>query len=283
MESNEFNEDVAYEKFAQSVYQTLLNNEDIKTTEVQHNLNIEGRSGCKHQIDVYWEYEIADVLHRVAIECKNYNTSNISIGRIRDFFGALNDIGNISGIFVCKSGYQSGAIKFADYYGINLKELRAPTDKDWEGRVETIQINTSILHTDIKKRDFYFDEQWCKEKYSEQDLRKKYSIKGFTDEIIIKEKDGNKITSMYELENNLPHNWTEEKNREHTYEYNDAYIEFKNLGSVKILGIKFTYDVLTTSPESIIISGKETAKAILKDVKTGLIKYFDKKGNVKII
>ncbi|MEY4893969.1 MAG: hypothetical protein RL751_779, partial [Bacteroidota bacterium] len=103
MADDEVNEDVGYEKFAQSIYQTLLDNEDIKPTKVQHNVDLLGRSGCKHQIDVYWEYEIAGIVHRVAIECKNYNTSNISIGRVRDFFAALTDIGNISGIFVCKS------------------------------------------------------------------------------------------------------------------------------------------------------------------------------------
>ena len=68
-------------------------------------------------LDVAWrEYEKDGEVHRVAIECKNYN-QKIPIGRVRDFFGVLYDIGNIKGIMACKEGYQDGAKKFADFYG----------------------------------------------------------------------------------------------------------------------------------------------------------------------
>ncbi len=54
-----------YEKFAQEVYQKLVNADVVKSTEVRHDIRILGKSGQKHQIDVYWEYEIAGVLHKV--------------------------------------------------------------------------------------------------------------------------------------------------------------------------------------------------------------------------
>ena len=47
-----------YEKFAQEVYQKLVNAYVVKSTEVRHDIRILGKSGQKHQIDVYWEYEI---------------------------------------------------------------------------------------------------------------------------------------------------------------------------------------------------------------------------------
>ena len=65
------NANIEYEKFAQEVYQELVNADVAKSTEVRHDIKILGKSGQKHQIDVYWEYEIAGVLHKVAIECKN--------------------------------------------------------------------------------------------------------------------------------------------------------------------------------------------------------------------
>lgn len=277
--ADDLREDIAYEKFAQEIYQTLLNSEDIKLTKVLHNVDIVGRSGCKHQIDVYWEYEIAGVKHRVAIECKNYNTSNISIGRIRDFFAALTDIGNINGIFVCKQGYQSGAIKFADYYGINLKELRVPKESDWEGRIQTIKINLSALHMNIKQRETVFDDNWIKNKLPALTADQQFQINGNNNEILIKDKDGNKITDLYELDNKLPHEWKDDLNKEHEYKWDDAYIQVEGLGSIKILSLKYIYDVQMTKPEEIIISGKDTAKAILRDVKSGTIKFFDTKGN----
>jgi len=281
MAADDINEDTGYEKFAQEIYQTLLDSEDIKPTKVQHNVDLIGRSGCKHQIDVYWEYEIAGVTHRVAIECKNYNTSNVPIGRVRDFFGALTDIGNINGIFVCKKGYQSGAIKFAEFYGINLKELRVPVDSDWDGRIQTIQINLSALHLHIKQRLTVFDNDWLKLNFPATSEEQHFQIKGLANEIIIKDKAGNKITDLHELDNKLPHEWKDELNKEYEYKWDDAYIDVEGLGAIKLLSMKYVYDVQMTEPEEIIISGKDTAKAILKDVKTGVIKFFDKDKNIK--
>ena len=117
------NPNIEYEKFTQEIYQELVNADVLKTTDVQHNVKLRGRSGQEHQIDVYWEYEIAGTKHKVAIECKNYNQA-VPIGRVRDFFGALYDLVDVKGIMVTKVGYQKGAKEYSSYYGINLKELR---------------------------------------------------------------------------------------------------------------------------------------------------------------
>ena len=65
------NPNIEYEKFTQEIYQELVNVDVLKTTDVQHNVKLKGRSGQEHQIDVYWEYEIAGTKQKVAIECKN--------------------------------------------------------------------------------------------------------------------------------------------------------------------------------------------------------------------
>lgn len=68
------NQNTEYEKYTQEIYQQLLNTDfgNVKTVEVLHNVKLRGRSGQEHQIDVYWEYEIAGLRRKVAIECKNY-------------------------------------------------------------------------------------------------------------------------------------------------------------------------------------------------------------------
>src|SRR4051812_15378062 len=115
-----------YELFAKEIYAALLKEQGI-TVDVKHNVKIQGRS-TSHQIDVYWEYRVAGVLMRVAIECKNYDSKKnpVGIGKVRDFFGVLSDIGNISGIMVTKRKYQEGAMKFARTHGINLMTLYKP-------------------------------------------------------------------------------------------------------------------------------------------------------------
>ena len=119
------NANTLFEQFTQHVYQKLVNNDVLKPTTVQHNVKLIGKSGCEHQIDVYWEYEIAGNMHRVAIECKNYD-SLVPIGKVRDFFGVLQDLNNVRGIMVSGKGFQEGTKEFASYYGISLKALRRP-------------------------------------------------------------------------------------------------------------------------------------------------------------
>lgn len=74
------------------------------------------------------------------IECKNYAT-NLTLEKVRNFFGVLHDIGNAQGLIKTKTGYQSGVAGFANYYGIGLKVLRRPNDQDWQGRIKDIHID----------------------------------------------------------------------------------------------------------------------------------------------
>jgi len=274
------NENTEYEKFAQSIYQTLLDNEEVKNIKVQHNVKIEGQSGCKHQIDVYWEFEIANISHKVAIECKNY-TSEVSIGKVRDFSSVLDDIGNIKGIMVTKKGFQSGALKFAESKQIDLKELRFPTSDDWKGRVKTIVLNFSAFSTNITSINIEFDGEWLiKNKYAEKGKKTNLTISGMTNEILITDSSDNKITSLYDIYNSLPHDWEEAKDKIYEKTFDDAFIDTKEIGKTKFKRIVIKYDVTKTDHET-IIDGKKTAKAILKDVKSGKINFFDNKVNVK--
>ena len=151
------NPNTEYERFTQEVYQQLLNCRHLNNANVQHNIKLEGRSGCKHQIDVYWEYEKDGVKHRVAIECKNYNR-RVYKEKVCAFNGVLIDLDGVEGIMVSKKGFQSGAKLYAKECGISLQELREP-----EGE-ETI-IGNMALNFHIEKRSTLFavDEQWAKE------------------------------------------------------------------------------------------------------------------------
>lgn len=273
------NENTEYEKLAKSIYETIHASEGIHTVNIQHNVLVKGKSGCEHQIDVYWEFKMAGETHRIAVECKNYS-QNVSIGKIRDYFGVIHDIGNIKGILITKVGYQSGAIKFADYYGITLKELRFPTEKDWEGRTKNIHINMSIFSTPIKNRILDMDMEWIVKNTSFKEGDKLEVGFCMNNEIKIVDIAGKEITNLYELENKLPHNWKPGTDLKHRYDFEDAYLTSPNDKPMKIKGIEYTYDVISAKQET-VIEGEKIAKAILKDIKTGNITFIDKKGNVK--
>ena len=270
---------IEYELLTKEIFETLLKDDGV-TVNVQHNVEIQGKA-FKHQIDVYWEYQIAGIIHKVAIECKNYD-SNVSVAKVRDFYGVLSDIGNVNGIMVSKNGFQKGAKEFAEYYGINLREIREPTDKDWEGRIKKIQINLNMITTQVKRRMFNIDEKWVKENIElPENGDYSYEISGMANEIWIIDGNGNKIKNIYQLENELPRKWEKEEDVQHIYKFEDGYLEVEKYGKIKLISIEYVYDVLKGEQKSLVIDGTASAKAILKDAITGEIKFFNKDGTIK--
>lgn len=106
------------ESYVQFVYQKLLEFLDEGAL-VSTNLLIQGKSGVKHEFDVYYEFQHLNIKHRIAIECKDWNTP-VTKGEVGEFIAKLNDLNNISGVMVAKSGYQAGARQFAEANGIQL-------------------------------------------------------------------------------------------------------------------------------------------------------------------
>lgn len=273
------NVNTEYELLTKEIFEALLN-EDGVTIDVQHNVEIQGKA-FKHQIDVYWEYQIAGIVNKVVIECKNYNV-NVSIAKIRDFYGVLSDIGNTNGIMVSKKGFQSGAIKFAEYYGINLRELREPEEKDWEGRLKKIQFNPIIVAPHIKSRKFNIDEEWVKENIDLPGNNNfSYKISGMTNEIWVTDENGNKLKNLHQLDSGLPQNWKAKIDNKYKYEFENGYLMVEKFGKIKLKSIEYLYDVEVGESKPVIIDGTKSAKAILKDAQTGEIKFFNIDGTVK--
>ena len=280
-----------YEKFTQEVYQGLVDADTVKTTVVKHNVKLLGKSGQEHQIDVYWEYEIAGVSQKVAIECKNYN-KEVPIGKVRDFYGVLSDLNNVAGIMVTKVGYQQGAKKFAAHHGITLKELRTPNRG--EGIIGEIELTFNIAK---RHRLFMVDEDWAKlhgvdlrdyrqffdaldnicwpPKETELKWRNATHIPLETRDSKIRDGKGQIIATLKELEDKLPDNFEEKS--EHTFDFQDAYVN-TCWGLVKIKEVKYTYE--TENPTSVIaIDAQDFIKAILKDAISGEIKLIPKNVN----
>lgn len=283
------NLNIEYEKFTQEIYQELVNADVVKTTEVKHNIKLIGKSGQEHQIDVYWEYEIAGVRHKVAIECKNYN-STVPIGKVRDFYSVLSDLNNVAGIMVTKIGYQEGAKKFASHYGINLMELRTPNEG--EGIIGETILNFDIQ---VRHRLFLVDEEWAKtNNLNFQHYREKLDFMnnldwpprkpriqwsnsthiplGTKDEKI-RDGKGQTITTLDELDRRLPENF--EKDSDFTFNFQDAYIDTHEWGTVKIKEVKYTHE-RDNQTTIISIDAQDFIKAILKDAKSGEIKLIAK-------
>src|SRR4051812_15501561 len=111
-----------YELFVRDVMQQLVTSDDT-TIKVQHDVQIAGRDGQPHQIDVYWEHRVGTVLHRVAVDCKHYN-KNVGKLHVQAMMGLLDDVPGLSGMIATQKGFQRGAKRLADKHGIALRVVR---------------------------------------------------------------------------------------------------------------------------------------------------------------
>lgn len=273
------NNNIEYELFTKSIYEALLHKDGV-TIEVKHNVILKGKA-AEHQIDVYWEYKIADTLFRVAIECKNYN-SRVTIGKVRDFHSVLNDIGNIQGIMVSRKGFQSGAKEYAEYYGINLKEIREPEDADWKGRIKTIVMKLNMITTHIHERKINIDDEWMRNNDALPKGTTIYlQINDTTDNIWLVDSLGNKISNFYQLDEKLPTDMKVAENVTYKYEFDNAFLENTEGIKFKISSIEYIYDVRESAMPDIVIDGTHTAKAIIKDALNGSIKFVNNNGIIK--
>jgi hypothetical protein len=71
-------EDKDYELLTQAVYQAILSKDGHQNIEVEHDVELKGRSAATHQVDVYWRFKQAGVEHKVLVECKNYSRKSAS-------------------------------------------------------------------------------------------------------------------------------------------------------------------------------------------------------------
>ena len=241
------NPNIEYEKFTQEIYQELVNADVLKTTEVQHNVKLKGRSGQEHQIDVYWEYEIAGTKHKVAIECKNYNKT-VGIAKVRDFYGVLHDLNNVAGIMVTKVGYQKGAKEYASEYGISLKELRTPNPGE------------AIKHI-LDWMSLNNESSWINATHIPLELIDRNIINS----------NGTTITTLEKIEEELP----KDSDSDIVFKYEDAYVNTR-WGKIKINEIKYEYEY-KNEKKIIAIDAQDFVKAILKDALNGEIKLIANK------
>jgi hypothetical protein len=112
---------LALEEHVREVYQTLLDLE-LENAVVGRGVSLCGSRGSVYQIDVYYEFEIAGVRHRVAIECKN-TSRRIERDDVLAFAMKVQDCQGVIGVIVSANGYQSGALDAASQLGIKILTL----------------------------------------------------------------------------------------------------------------------------------------------------------------
>ena len=118
------NTGLEYEVLVQSIFQEIHNQDSARNIIVERDVKFKGKSGTSHQVDVFWEFEIAGVRYLTIVQCKDWN-STVKQEQIFSLKTVLEDLPKQPrGIIVTKKGFQKGAKEFAKHHGIELFELK---------------------------------------------------------------------------------------------------------------------------------------------------------------
>jgi len=268
---------IEFEIFVKAIYDEILKQDGYENVIVKHDVNIMGKSGQLHQVDIYWEFNIAGVSHKVAVECKEYKNT-VSVGKIRDFYAALEDVGNINGIFVTTKGYQSGAIKYAEHKNISLKVVNEPSEADVldHNGINTLNLNIHAHCISNVRVNPILDIDWVLEntEIKEGDA---FSFNALNDEVKVIDSNYSLLGSFLDFENKLPREPENTSSLVHKYDFDDGYLHFpgSKYPPLKILAIEYSYDTYTMSSSS-VTKFELMAEAVLKDIITGESYLFNK-------
>jgi hypothetical protein len=272
-----------YELFVKEIYELLHHADGVDDVCIQHDVKLKGASGVEHQIDLFWTFTRGGVAYKVAIECKDYN-KNVSKEKVMSFHSLLMDIGNTHGIYVSKLGFQKGAHEYADRYGIELKEIRHPTDKDWKGRLRNLFLDIHVIsNIDIEPRAT-IDITRCKKLGIP--LPKDMRVGDMPDQVIIDYEemvnDKKEISpagrkTMYDLINMLPQDKSVPENSAE-FVFKEGFISYPKM-KLPLNKIEIRYKTVE-SIEHMEIHGDDIIKAIVKDTIAGSEKHIDYQGHV---
>lgn len=271
------NTGIEYEELIKQLFQSIANQNNVHNINIRRNVVLEGKAGGTHQIDVFWEFEHLEIIHKVVIEAKDYN-SKVTQEKLFAFKSVLEDIpGQPRGIYVTKTGYQKGAKEFAEHHGIKLYEFRQPNEKDWKGKVRDIHIDIEYSTPLIEKINFVIDCEWLKIYCENNNISPSanYNFKECSESVFLYDENDNKLCSIQEKINRLIQNHM--KNSQNYVMKASSNISEKftaptyintpkeTVPRLKINEITFELN-FSSSHDKIAIHGDDIVKFILRDV-----------------
>jgi len=239
-----------YEQFVKCLQQALLDSEKLikqKNITVETNKKLLDNCNIEREFDLYWEYELAGVVYKTVIECKDYQ-SKISVEKIDALIGKTRDIPDIKAIFATKIGYQSGAKAKAKFNKIDLLIVREQSDSDWDDSEGNPMIKEIVINLEIVSaaRIISFspviDGDWAKEN-TNLELDKPFNLNLTNDLIVIEDFEKNEKYTILKLEEKLGAiHYGESGDFTKKEEFKDAYLHCEDL-KLKLMSYTIFYSV----------------------------------------
>lgn len=253
-----------YEELVRDFYQGIVQDEGFDTVRVQHDVRIQGRSGTSHQIDIFWEFNLAGVVYQTAVECRRYK-SKIKKSHVAAFHSVIADIGCTNGVIVTTEGFQSGAVSYAEHQGIRLVLVNP--------MLREIHVKLDARFFDVTSWQFVLDQTHADEMKRRLGLESiPFHVEGTPEEIRFSDSAGNPQGTLAELVG--PYRC---QTGQHELEVN-AYLPSAN-GPVLVRAVGF--EVTSRSmPSEFVVGGLSAARAVLEDLRSTPPKYLLPDGTV---
>lgn len=273
-------ESVEYERFVRDVMEALLRAQGLATVKVQHDVQVPG-TFRSHQVDVYWEYRLAGVLHRVVINCKRYR-STVEVTDVHTLMGVLADMPGVRGVVVTTVGFQKGAMEVAQGHGIGLKVIREPLDEDYGDRLRSLRGVVKVRQHELVGLDVEVDGQWISANLSPESGARWTGRVSFS----------GPLTTIADLQSgetfDLNQAWRAavaaygpseiDDVVSHRMEFDNAFISMPEFERVKLCGISFRW-ALRAGPDVPFGVDFDVA-AIVRDAISGTLLFVDPNGVV---
>lgn len=155
-----------YEELVRRVIDGLVRIEGcgLSNVEVRSNVCLEGitalpdGSRSKHQIDVFWEFDIGLTSYKTVIQAKDWK-KKIRLPELHTFLSVLADLpGNPKGIMVTTKGYQKGVEQLAQARGVDLCLLKLATPEDFDGDVPVLDATICPFFNRVEQARVSFEE-----------------------------------------------------------------------------------------------------------------------------
>lgn len=272
-----------YEEFVRDVCQALLDTQGLETVRVQHDVQLPGLSRT-HQVDVYWEYRLGGVHHRVIINCKLYQ-STVQVNDVLVMKGVLADFPSAVGLIVTTVGFQKGAVDFARTHAVGLKVIRPPTAEDYGDKLRGIRLQ--FLPRPIIPTAFAtgFDRPWLAAHCSEADAARWLGTLAVSGNEVVEDRAGGRTATLDQLfreaviaDRARTGPMVPGDHRNHTYRFADAYLHHAPLGVARLTELAFAWTMTEGAP--VVREVRFDYAAIVRDAVEGTLLFVDEAGAV---
>lgn len=258
-----------YEELAQQVFDEIVNENrnGLETIQVQRDVTLQGKD-TKHQIDVYWEFVVGGLMYKTIIQAKDQK-SYINQSQMLTFKGVIEDLPGTTGVFVTRTGYQTGAKQIADKNDIVTFILREPKVDDWEGYIRVINLDIHLRLPVVREVKLNIDGNWAKANGITEIHSQFYSPREMTLVTTGGEQNFEKLIQKICEEIGF-----EERLYEQTYN-EDTYIQFLDGARWKILGFSRIFG-MSECVNTMSLDAMNFVSHVLENLSSGETRMFKK-------